>query len=134
MGYTLLFFLILMIAVNFVVVRPHRKSFNKRAIMLNSVKAGTIVYTVDGIRAEVDAVNRDVISLNCYPDGVKLLVELEAVDRIENYDEEYARHLMDAKIQKGHEKYGKRAAQKKSRKRGFMKGRGEDSGENAQNL
>lgn len=133
MGYTLIFFLILMIAVNFVVVRPHRKAFNKRAIMLNSVKPGTVIYTEDGIRAEVDAINKDMLSLNCYPDGVKLLVELESVDRIENYDEKYARYLMDQKIQKGKEKFNTRTARKKSKKRGFMKGRGEDSGENTQN-
>lgn len=101
--YTLLFFLILMLVLNFAIIRPHRKSFNKRAIMLNSVRSGVIVYTVDGIRAKVEAVEKDVVRLSCYPDGVRLLADLESVDRIENYDEKYARSLMDEKIRKGRE-------------------------------
>lgn len=103
MIYTLLSFLILMLVLNFAFIRPHRKAFNKRAVMLNSVRAGLVIYTVDGVRAKVEAVERDRVKLNCYPDGVRLFVDLESIERIENYDEKHARSLMEKKIQKGRE-------------------------------
>lgn len=103
MIYTLLSFLILMFVLNFAFIRPHRKAFNKRAIMLNSIRTGLVVYTADGVRAKVEAVKRDVVTLSCYPDGVRLFVDLESIERVENYDEKHARSLMDAKIQKGRE-------------------------------
>lgn len=103
MIYTLLFFLILMLVMNLAIIRPHRKAFNKRAVMLNSVRPGLVIYTADGVRAKVDAVEKDRVYLSCFPDGVRLVIDLESIGLVEDYDEKYARSLMDEKIQKGRE-------------------------------
>ncbi len=103
MIYTLLFFLILMLVMNLAIIRPHRKAFNKRAVMLNSVRTGLVIYTADGVRAKVDAVEKDRVYLSCFPDGVRLIIDLESIELVEDYDEKYARSLMDEKIQKGRE-------------------------------
>ena len=104
MIYTLLFFLILMLVLNLAIIRPHRKAFNKRAVMLNSVRPGLVIYTADGVRAKVDAVEKDRVNLSCFPDGVKLVMDLEAIEQVEDYNEKHARSLMDEKIRKGREK------------------------------
>ncbi|WP_270395502.1 preprotein translocase subunit YajC [Mediterraneibacter massiliensis] len=106
--YTLIFFLAIMVATNLLLFRPKRKSFNKRAVMLNSIRTGTVVYTLDGIRGKVDAVNKGILKISCYPDNVKLIVDLETVDRIENYNEQYAKYMMDEKIRKGRENIKRR--------------------------
>ncbi len=113
MIYTLLLFLILMLVLNFAVIRPHRKAFNKRAVMLNSICAGLIVYTADGVRAKVEDVQKDMVRLSCFPDGIRILVELESIERVENYDEKHARSLMDAKMQRGREALANRRSRKK---------------------
>lgn len=104
MIYTLLFFLILMLVLNLAIIRPHRKAFNRRAVMLNSIRPGLVIYTVDGVRAKVDAVEKDRVNLSCFPDGVKLVMDLEAIEQVEDYNEKHARSLMDEKIRKGREK------------------------------
>lgn len=104
MIYTLLFFLILMLVLNLAIIRPHRKAFNRRAVMLNSIRPGLVIYTADGVRAKVDAVEKDRVNLSCFPDGVKLVMDLEAIEQVEDYNEKHARSLMDEKIRKGREK------------------------------
>lgn len=123
MIYTLLSFLVLMLVLNLAFIRPHRKAFNKRAIMLNSIRAGLIIYTVDGVRAKVEAVERDRVRLSCYPDGVRLYADLESVEQIENYDEKHARSLMDEKIQKGREAL---ASRRISRQKGTKSSQNDD--------
>lgn len=98
-------------------IRPSKKSFNKRAIMLNSIRTGTIIYTEDGVRAKVDSVNRDMIKISCYPDNIKLKIDLEAVSRIENYNEQQAQYLMDEKIRKGRESLKKKRQEKEKSKK-----------------
>lgn len=122
--YTLMFFLVVMLVIKFLVFQPRRRAFNRRAVMLNSIRAGTVVYTADGIRAKVDAVNKSMLQLSCYPDDVRLSVDLESVDRIENYDEQAAMQLMGEKIRRGREKIRKqkqqeelKAAEKTAKKR-----------------
>lgn len=116
MIYTLLFFLILMLVLNFAIIRPHRKAFNKRAVMLNSIRAGTVVYTVDGVRAEVDSVEKDMVKLSCFPDGIRLFMDLESIESVENYDEKYARSLMDEKIKRGREALANRRISRQKEK------------------
>lgn len=116
MIYTLLFFLILMLVLNFTIIRPHRKAFNKRAVMLNSIRAGMVVYTVDGVRAEVDSVEKDMVKLSCFPDGIRLFMDLESIESVENYDEKYARSLMDEKIKRGREALANRRISRQKEK------------------
>lgn len=116
MIYTLLFFLILMLVLNFAIIRPHRKAFNKRAVMLNSIRAGMVVYTVDGVRAEVDSVEKDMVKLSCFPDGIRLFMDLESIESVENYDEKYARSLMDEKIKRGREALANRRISRQKEK------------------
>lgn len=126
MIYTLLSFLVLMFVLNFAFIRPHRKAFNKRAIMLNSIRAGLVIYTFDGVRAKVEAVERDRVKLNCYPDGVRLFVDLESIERIENYDEKHARSLMEEKIQKGREALVSRRISRQKKQEGTENSQNDD--------
>lgn len=126
MIYTLLSFLVLMLVLNFAFIRPHRKAFNKRAIMLNSIRAGLVVYTVDGVRAKVEAVERDRVKLSCYPDGARLFVDLESIEQIENYDEKHARSLMDEKIRKGREALVSRRISRQKKEEGTENSQGSD--------
>ena len=66
----------------------------------------------------MDAVEKDRVYLSCFPDGVRLVIDLESIGLVEDYDEKYARSLMDEKIQKGREALVNRriSTQKKAEK------------------
>lgn len=96
---TLIILLFFVIIVYFSLVKPQRKKANNNAIMLNSIKNGTTVYTKDGIRGTVIRMSGSTLTLSCKPDDTELEVDFSSIDSIENYDEKKAQMLMKQKIQ-----------------------------------
>lgn len=81
-----------------VMVRPINKKQRKSATMLNSLKPGDVVYTVDGIKGVVDSVKFDRVMVRCYPDDLFIDFYIESIKSIENYDEKAATLKMKDKI------------------------------------
>lgn len=90
--------LLLILCIYLLLVRPERKLRKDNAVMLNSVERGTIVYTVDGVRGQVESLKGNQVLLNCFPDQIPICFYLEAVAEIEDYDKKAAKQKMKQKI------------------------------------
>ncbi|MDD3404004.1 MAG: preprotein translocase subunit YajC [Hespellia sp.] len=95
---SLIIILFFVVTIYFSLVRPERNRAKKKAVMLNTVTGGVIVYTVDGIRGKVDRLEGMDMTLSCYPDDTMITFNLEAVQCIEDYDEKSAKAKMKEKI------------------------------------
>lgn len=72
--------------------------------MLNSVVKGSVVYTVDGIKGRVEELRGGQVLLYCFPDETPIYFDLEAIEKIDNYDKKAAKRKMKEKIQRKRKK------------------------------
>ncbi|MDD6348313.1 MAG: preprotein translocase subunit YajC [Lachnospiraceae bacterium] len=103
---TLLLLLVFTLFFYLTIVRPMNKRQRKSATMLNSLKPGDVVYTVDGIKGIVDAIKFDRVSVRCLPDDNFMTFYMESIKQIENYDEKAAKAKMKEKIDNSRRKKG----------------------------
>lgn len=97
-----LWILAVVAAVSLFILRPQRKRHNERALMLGAVGRGDEVFTSDGVHARVRRVNDDgAIELDCWPDGARLTVALDDVERVVGYDARKRRAELKRRSRKG---------------------------------
>ncbi len=87
---SVLIILVLVMAVYISLILPERRNRKRRAVMLDSIAAGTILFTEDGIRGRVERVKDRHLLLSCFPDSTLLIFDLKSVKQIENYNEKAA--------------------------------------------
>ena len=101
---TLLLFLLLATLLDLCMFRPRRRASKKRAVLLNSVEPGSVVYTEDGVRGRVLRLCGGDVVLACAPDDVQLTFGLEHIARVENYNEAAAKEKMKQKVRRARER------------------------------
>ena len=97
---SMILILLLVLCIYLILVRPERKSRKDHAVMLSSIEKGNIVYTVDGVRGQVESVRGGQVLLSCFPQQTILWFYLEAIAQIENYDRKLAKQKMKQKIER----------------------------------
>lgn len=105
MAFTLVLFLLLTVLLDLCLFRPRRKRSKRRAIMLNSIQPGSVVYTSDGVRGTVRRITGNELVMECMPDGLVLGFLLESIERVENYNEAAAKEKMRQKIERSRRRF-----------------------------
>lgn len=105
MALTFILFLLLTILLDLCLFRPRRRRMKQRAILLNSIQPGSVVYTLDGVRGRVCSIQGPDLVLECMPDGRKLGFSLEGIGQVENYDEAAAKEKMRRKIERSRQRF-----------------------------
>ena len=80
---SLIFLVVLMVAMFAIMIIPQRKRDKKIKEMLNSLKQGDRVRTIGGIYGTISSVKDDVVVLLVGPDKVKLVFARGAIAQVE---------------------------------------------------
>jgi len=80
------FFLLLFVAMYFLLIAPNQRKQKTWAAMLASLKAGDKVTTNGGIRGVIVSVKDDVLVIRTAPDGVKLEMVKSAIAAVTTDD------------------------------------------------
>ena len=126
MTYMLLFFVGMALVIHFMITKPSRKKHDKKALMLNSIMKGDIIYTGDGLRGTVDRVNGAAVTVALMPDGKRVTIDLEEIKEVENYDVTRAEFLMDQKIRRNKAKSESRQMKERVRKEAMKEEKRQD--------
>jgi len=70
----------------FLLVRPQRKREERRALMVASVKPGSVIYAGGGIRCTVLEVRKDSVLAESGPGRSKLEFDADAIEAVEGFD------------------------------------------------
>jgi len=80
------FFLLMFVAMYFLLIAPNQRKQKTWAAMLASLKAGDKVTTNGGIRGVIVSVKDDVLVIRTAPDGVKLEMVKSAIAAVTTDD------------------------------------------------